>query len=202
METRNFCTDRLFSELEDQAQGGSSPLSAHRRTVHQSIAPDFSPSMTSQGITNPPLVSVSAQSHHSNPVTIGSLVHPPNNERASMYGGTIGMGFDSQARSVYQIPLMNSSDESPYFYSSPESGQSPISDHYPRYNTHRSSLSSTSSIDMYNSTTAATPLIASTLPGWTPVIPANITTAHGLEDDINAISSVGILSEMFRLNCN
>ena len=118
-----------------------------------------------------------------------------------MYGNSLGMDFNSQARNVYQMSLVNSSDESTYFYSSPESGQSPISDHYPRYNNnHRSSLSSSSSvIDMYNSNTTATPLIASTLPGWTPVISANITAAHGLDDDINAISSVGILSEAFRV---
>lgn len=151
--------------------------------------------MTSTSLGTPPLT-VHDHSHPSSTLSIGSLVHPSTSQ--SYHTGNITLSFDQYAGSAGPLyPTMvhaPSADTEGFMYSSPESSQSPISDHYPQYPNHRNSISSSTSITDYYNPPVTSPLISTTIPGWTPVLPPSVLPSHVMREEGSVLPSVGIPS--------
>ncbi|KAL9114133.1 MAG: hypothetical protein Q9227_001905 [Pyrenula ochraceoflavens] len=139
-----------------------------------------------------PLAPVHTPTQHSSALSIGSLLHPPTTE-AYGHGSS-----SSYALETYAAPAVNAysgytyqSMDEPFMYSStPESSQSPSSDYHSRY-PHRGSISSVSSgLDMYGQAHVTPPLVSSTVPGWTPMIPPTVMPAQMLEHESSSMPSL------------
>ena len=172
-------------EHEAQTDGGS--IGHRRLPSDQSSTPVARSLMTSTSMTSPPMVSVQPSSHG---LSIPSLLQPPSSEG---YGhGQHSSTFDFVPRAPF--PMYSSAIDAPddFIYSSPESSQSPLSDHYAL--PHRNSMSSSSSVVDFVPPNCASPLINTTASGWASVLPPSALPSNcdSLEDDIGGFSSVGL----------
>ena len=164
--------------------------SRRRNTSQSSDAP---PTMASSSLPSP-LAPVHTPTQQSSGLSIGSLLHPPTTE-AYGHGSSSSYGLDSYAApavGAYSGYTYQSIDE-PFMYSStPESSQSPSSDYHSRY-PHRGSISSVSSgLEMYGQPHVTPPLVASTVPGWTPMIQPPVMPPQMLDHESSSMPSVGI----------
>lgn len=169
-------------ELEAQTEVGN--IGHRRHASEQSSASMAHSIIASASMTSPPMVSVQASSHG---LSIPSLLHPQSSEG---YGhGHTGSAFDFVPRAPFPMytSSINASDD--FIYSSPESSQSPLSDHYGF--PHRNSISSSSSVVDFVPPHCASPLLNSTTSGWAPVLPPSAlpSNCNPLDDDISAFSS-------------
>lgn len=158
----------------------------HRRLPSDQSSTSIAHSlMTSPSMTSPPLVSVQASS---NGLSIPSLLHPPSSEG---YGhGQHSNTFDFVPRAPFSMYSSSISASDDFIYSSPESSQSPLSDHYGF--PHRNSISSSSSVVDFVPPNCASPLHNTTASGWAPVLPPSALSSNcnPLEDEMGAFSSV------------
>lgn len=173
-------------EQEAQAEGG---VLGHRRLSSDQSSTSIAHSIiTSTSMTSPPMVSVQASSHG---LSIPSLLHPQSSEG---YGhGHTSSAYDFVPRApfpMYTTSSISASDD--FLYSSPESSQSPLSDHYGF--PHRNSISSSSSVVDFVPPNCASPLLNTTASGWAPVLPPSALTSNcnTLDDDIGGFSSVSL----------
>ena len=124
-------------------------------------------------------------------LSINSLVHPPPSDGYSH--GHDSSTFSFVPRAPFQMYTTGISASEDFIYSSPESSQSPLSEHYGF--PHRNSMSSSSSVVDFVPTNCTSPLNNSTASGWAPVLPPSAlpATCNTLEDDIHGYSSVSLL---------
>ena len=134
-----------------------------------------------------PMVSVQASS---NGLSIPSLLHPQSSEGYSHGQHSSTFDFPRAPFPMYTSSI-SATDE--FIYSSPESSQSPLSDHYGF--PHRNSMSSSSSVVDFVPPNCASPLVNTTTSGWAPVLPPSALPSNcsPLEDDIGGFSSVSLL---------
>lgn len=171
-------------ELESQTDGGAM---GHRRLPSNQSSSSIAHSMiTSTSMTSPPMVSI--QPSHG--LSIPSLLHPPSSEG---YGhGQHSNTFDFVPRAPFPMYTSSISPSDDFIYPSPESSQSPLSDHYGF--PHRNSMSSSSSVVDFVPPHCASPLNNSAS-GWAPVLPPSAlpSNCNPLENDLGGFPSVSPL---------
>jgi hypothetical protein len=169
--------------MEAQADGCAI---GHRRLASDQSSSSISHSiLSSASMASPPLVSVQASS---NGLSIPSLLHPQSNDG---YGhGQRSSAFEYASRTPFPMYSSSISSGDDFMYSSPESSQSPLSDHYGF--AHRSSISSTSSVVDFVPPHCSSPLMNSTASGWAPVLPPSTlpTSCTPLDDEMGSFASV------------
>jgi hypothetical protein len=141
-------------------------------------------------MTSPPMVSVQA----SNGLSIPSLLHPQSTSEGYGHGQQIS-ALDFVPRAPFPMYSASISASDDYIYSSPESSQSPLSEHYGY--PHRNSISSSSSVVDFVPPNCASPLLNTTASGWAPVLPPSTlpSSCNPLEDDMGGFTSVSPLVE-------
>jgi hypothetical protein len=170
-------------ELEAQTEGGAI---GHRRLPSDVSSTSAAHSIITSTSMTSPMVSVQA----SNGLSIPSLLHPQSSEG---YGHGHSSSFDFVPRTSYPMYTASISATDDFIYSSPESSQSPLSDHYGF--PHRNSISSSSSVVDFVPPNCASPLTNTTASGWAPVLPPSAlpSNCNSLDDDISGFSSVSLL---------
>jgi hypothetical protein len=171
-------------ELEAQTEGGA--IGHRRHTSDQSSTSAVHSPFSPPSMGSPPMVSVA-----SNGISISSILQPPSSDGYSYGHESSNLNFPRAPFQIYPSGMGASED----FIYSPESSQSPLSEHYGF--PHRNSMSSSSSVVDFVPTNCASPLTNSTAPGWAPVLPPSTlpATCNNLGDDIHGYSSVSLLCQ-------
>jgi len=148
--------------------------------------------MTTTSMNSPPLTVHNSSGHPSSHLSIGSLVHPSTGQDYSSGNITFHIGqYSGNAGSLYPAMVQAQTADEGFMYSSPESSQSPIPDHYAHFPNHRNSISSSNSITDYYNPPTTSPLMATTIPGWTPVLPPSALPPHIINEEGSVLPSVG-----------
>ena len=152
-----------------------SPTAHHQQLSSGSGSGEIPQTMPSAPLTSS-ATSHNPARHTSGGLSIGSLVNPTDYRSYTMgtpYPNAYGrphMGF---------VSTITSSDDSNLFFT-PESSQSPVSEHYGRY-PHRQSFSSSSSVAGFDPSTAS-PLMNASGP-WIPTsVPPTVLPPNMFED--------------------
>ncbi|KIY02814.1 uncharacterized protein Z520_01279 [Fonsecaea multimorphosa CBS 102226] len=165
-------------ERHDLESAADATASGHMNQMAQVSVTSEPSSVMPAPVMTSPQADRSAPRSSSGGLSIGSLVHPQQQDYRYGMGTPAFNGFPQ--RPMHYLPGYNSADDSIFY--TPESSQSPVSEYYGRY-PHRQSISSSSSVAAFDPS-AASPMIAGTMPGpWVPSSgPPSILPSTMLDD--------------------